>query len=72
MIVAFAWEQIVWRRRAMLRIELPQHGPSFATVIKLIAKNRVFIADVDVERLSSLPAFEPGMFTHKPALAAIL
>lgn len=56
----------------MLRIELPLHGPSFATLIELIAKNRGFIVDIDVERLSSLLAFEPSVFIHKPALVTIM
>ncbi|MEI9979904.1 MAG: hypothetical protein WDN23_13085 [Edaphobacter sp.] len=67
----FAWEHLIWRRTAQLQVELPLHGPPLATLIKLIAKAQVFIADVDVERLSSVMSFQPGMFTHKPAVVTI-
>jgi hypothetical protein len=70
--MALAWEQLLWRRRLRLQVELPQHGPSFATLIKLIAKNQVFVTDVDVERLSTAIALKPGVFTQKPGIVTIV
>lgn len=69
--MTFAWEQIVWRRKTCLQIELPLHGPPFVTLIKLVAESQVLITDVEQERLSSLLAFEPGVFTHKPGVVRI-
>uniref|UniRef100_A0A372IJP6 Uncharacterized protein n=1 Tax=Paracidobacterium acidisoli TaxID=2303751 RepID=A0A372IJP6_9BACT len=70
--MTLAWEHLIWRRRARLQIELPQHGPSFVTLIKLLAKSQVLITDVDEERLSSFLAFEPGVFAHRPAVVTLV
>ncbi|MEI9978228.1 MAG: hypothetical protein WDN23_04385 [Edaphobacter sp.] len=68
----WVWERLIWRRTSSLQIELPQHGPSFETLVKLLAKNRVFIIDVDVDRLSSFLSSQPGVFTHKPARVTVV
>lgn len=68
----FAWEHLVWRRSSRFRIALPIHGPSLATLVKLIAKRSAFIADFDVERLAATLAFEPGVMAHEPAVIAIV
>ena len=70
--MVWVWKRLIWRRKSHLQVELPPHGPSLATLIKVMAKSDVLIADIDVERLSSFMAFEPGVFTYKPALVAIV
>ena len=67
-----AWEHLVWRRSSRLQVDLPVHGPSLATLIKLIAKNRVLIADLDVEKLPSIFSLEPRTITHKPGVVSIV
>ena len=70
--MAPAWEQLIWHRRIHLQVELPIHGPSLATLIKLIAKNRAFISDLDIESLAATLTLDPGLRTHKPAVITIV
>lgn len=70
--LTFAWDRLVWCRSSRLQIDLHTHGPSLATLIKLIAKNRVFIADLDVERLAATLMLKPGITTQEPAVIAIV
>lgn len=70
--MAVAWEQLIWWRRSRFQIELPIHGPSLATLIKLIAKNHVFIADLDVEKQAATVALAPDVLTYRPAVISIV
>lgn len=63
--MAAAWEQIVWRRRTQLQIELPSCGPSIATLIKLIAKSQVFILNRVEEDVQTV-AFSAKDFYDRP------
>ncbi|MBT9332000.1 hypothetical protein [Paracidobacterium acidisoli] len=70
--MALTWEHFIWRRRSRLQIGLPLHGPSLATLVKLIAKNHTFIADIDMERLAATVTLKPGVTTHEPAVVIIV
>jgi len=70
--MAFGWEHAVWRRSSRFRIELPTHRPLLATLVKLIAKSRAFIDDLDLERLATILTPEPGLITHMPSVVMII
>lgn len=70
--MSFAWEHLVWRRSSRLQIDLPIQGPSLETLIQVIAKNHVYIAHFELAKLAATLAFEPNVFSHKPAVVDIV
>ena len=66
------WERVIWRRETALRVELSRQGPSFATLIKLLSAQGVFIADVMIGTLHSTLVLNPGVVTHRPAQITVL